>query len=481
MSDSVRRVAIIAAIALAALAAGDAAPAHGASFTVNATHDSPDAAPGDGACADAGGACTLRAAVEETNAFPGADAVSVPAGVYVLTQTAGADGYVVGIGISDDLSLTGAGAANTAIDGGGNPTGILSIFKDLSTGVSADISDISIRNGYGGVGVSARSTLTLRRVAVIGNDGTEGAIRVNGTAHVFDSVIANNLVDPFGAGIFVRGTLTVTNSTISGNRARAGGGIFVDYGTASLTNVTVAGNTGVFGPGGISGSPSAMTLRNTIVANNSGGDCGGGTSLGHNLDSDGTCGLTGPGDRSGVDPQLTGLQNNGGPTLTHGLYPNSPAIDAGDNNGCPATDQRGVARPQGAACDIGAYEYVTPPTAPPAEPTTDTPPPPTDAATEPPTAGPTPKPKGSPSPSASPTPSLNLSSPAGRQRSQPTFAAVLVDVPRQVPAVEEDAGGSVSTMAVGLASVGAMGLAGSAASAGFFWHRRRRHRRRLGQ
>ena len=108
----------------------------------------------------------------------------------------------------------------------------------------------------------------------------------------------------------------------------------------------------------------------------------------------------------GSTPQLTGLQDNGGATLTHGLYPSSPAIDAGDPNACPATDQRGVARPQGAACDIGAYEYVTPPSAPPTEPPTEAPPPP-DPATEPPTSGPTPKPK--PSASASPSPAPNPS------------------------------------------------------------------------
>jgi len=51
------------------------------------------------------------------------------------------------------------------------------------------------------------------------------------------------------------------------------------------------------------------------------------------------------------------LQDNGGDTLTHALLPSSPAIDAGDADNCPATDQRGIPRPQGAGCDIGAYEF----------------------------------------------------------------------------------------------------------------------------
>ena len=106
-----------------------------------------------------------------------------------------------------------------------------------------------------------------------------------------------------------------------------------------------------------------FTLKNTIVANNTpGGDCGNTevTSEGHNLDSDGTCGLSGPGDQSATDPQLGALRDNGGPTFTRALLPGSPAIDAGEDVGCPATDQRGVPRPQGPACDIGAYEATAP-------------------------------------------------------------------------------------------------------------------------
>jgi hypothetical protein len=58
------------------------------------------------------------------------------------------------------------------------------------------------------------------------------------------------------------------------------------------------------------------------------------------------------------DALIGPLADNGGPTLTHALLDGSPAIDAADDAACPATDQRGVPRPQGAACDIGAYEYV---------------------------------------------------------------------------------------------------------------------------
>ena len=136
------------------------------------------------------------------------------------------------------------------------------------------------------------------------------------------------------AGIFTNfGTITITNSTFSGNGASTGGGIFNASGAVDLTNVIIAN------------SPS-------------GGDCSGSiTSLGHNLDSDDTCGLTDTDDLPGADPLLGPLQNNGGATDTHALRRGSPAIDAADNVSALGTDQRGASRPIGADSDIGAYEY----------------------------------------------------------------------------------------------------------------------------
>ena len=102
---------LVPLIALVALAADGASPAQGASFTVDATHDAVDAAPGDGVCADAGGACTLRAAVMETNALPGADEISLPGGTYVLSIP-GADEDAAATGdldIVDDLMIDGGG------------------------------------------------------------------------------------------------------------------------------------------------------------------------------------------------------------------------------------------------------------------------------------------------------------------------------------------------------------------------------------
>src|SRR5205085_2254341 len=93
-------------------------------------------------------------------------------------------------------------------------------------------------------------------------------------------------------------------------------------------------------------------ISNSIVADGStNGNCSGDIQTGgHNLDSDGTCGFHAVSDHSGVDPLLAALADNGGPTDTRALPANSPAVDAGA--GCAATDQRGVGRPAGGACDI---------------------------------------------------------------------------------------------------------------------------------
>jgi len=71
----------------------------------------------------------------------------------------------------------------------------------------------------------------------------------------------------------------------------------------------------------------------------------------NNLIEDGTCSATLSG-----DPLLSGPANFGGETLTFALLPGSPALEAGDTASCPATDQRGISRPQGSGCDIGAFE-----------------------------------------------------------------------------------------------------------------------------
>jgi hypothetical protein len=121
----------------------------------------------------------------------------------------------------------------------------------------------------------------------------------------------------------------------------------------TLLNVTVAGNSGSSAIDNIA----TLNTRNSIFSNAPGGNCSAAlTSQGSNLESADECGLHAAGDQVGKEPMLGPLADNGGQTDTLALLSGSPAIDRG--TACPPTDQRGVARPQGAACDVGAFELV---------------------------------------------------------------------------------------------------------------------------
>jgi hypothetical protein len=159
------------------------------------------------------------------------------------------------------------------------------------------------------------------------------------------------------------------NSTVSGN---VGTGIVNSGWEATLINTTVSANTHLGGGEGIFAGGTQTLLRNSLVTDGCrvGSSGGGITSLGHNIESPSdTCGFDELTDQANVpDPMLGPLQNNGGPTETHALLDGSVAIDVipeaecVDHHGDPLTaDQRGVTRPQGVRCDVGAVEMeVTP-------------------------------------------------------------------------------------------------------------------------
>jgi hypothetical protein len=233
----------------------------------------------------------------------------------------------------------------------------------------------------GGILIGNSAILILIDSAVVGNSANVGGgIMVTGALSMARSTVSGNVATTGqGGGIAITNgdAAAVTNSTVSGNRAETirtglGGGI-ISAGTLTLDSVTVANNRASSG-GGIYQNPAgqvatAATLRDTLVAGNTGGDCAGNAAViaawagNHNLDQDqnGNCGFSAAGDKPGVNPLLGALTNNGGPTNTHALAANSPAINAGDPANCQTTDQRAVARPAG-ACDIGAFEYVAPST-----------------------------------------------------------------------------------------------------------------------
>jgi CSLREA domain-containing protein len=313
-------------------------------------------------------------------------------------------------GDKEGLGLSVMGGGMAAIDGNGAATGdrVLDLASGpTNDGLAFNASRLILKNGAGtlggnvrlgsfanatfsesriednvvpatrGGGIEQGNVLTLIDSTIRGNDSLAGG--GGGIAHqgalttIVRSTISANTTDGRGAGIQSAGETVITNSTISGNRADEGGGGIEDTPTGSVTlqNATVAANTADFDDndpndddngGGILGE---ATLQNTILAQNidasTGGviepDCSGTlTSTGFNLiQSLAGCGLTLNNDLTGINPALPALDDNGGLTETHALPAGSPAVDAGGPAG-PATDQRGIARPQAGRCDIGAFE-----------------------------------------------------------------------------------------------------------------------------
>ncbi|MDQ6804465.1 MAG: hypothetical protein M3065_05765 [Actinomycetota bacterium] len=178
------------------------------------------------------------------------------------------------------------------------------------------------------------------------------------------------------------GGSSLTNVTMSGNSSNYGGAMYVSNSAANpltMVNDTIAFNTASVAAGGIYGARYATPggsggLTNTIVAQNSGGDCAGvggsqftaAEDSGYNADSDGSCfGYAGhpSSDKVGVNTALNPAADNGGPNhvQTDAEHSSSPTVNAGNNAACPTTDARGLTRPQTAAniCDIGAFEVVS--------------------------------------------------------------------------------------------------------------------------
>ena len=282
---------------------------------------------------------------------------------------------VIGSTFSSNQAYLGGGA----ISNGGTMTVTGSTFSSngaqqaggaIENYGTLEVTDSTLEgNGYGvlvggGIYNDYDATLSVRDSTFSGNHAglLGGGIANFGRVSVTDSTFSDNSVNGEGGGILnYSGTLDVTNSTFSGNSSWSGGGGISSGGyyrsgsTVNVTNSTFsennADNGGIFN----NGTLSTLTLKNTIVASSSGVNCinssGSLVDGGGNLSwPDTTC----PG--LNADPLLGPLQDNGGPTQTQALLPGSPAIDAAVLANCPATDQRGVSRPQGAGCDIGAFE-----------------------------------------------------------------------------------------------------------------------------
>ncbi|MFQ6023537.1 MAG: DUF4347 domain-containing protein, partial [Acidiferrobacterales bacterium] len=320
----------------------------------------------------ADGFISLREAIIAVNAGAGGDTIVLPPGTYTLSITgSGEDAAATGdLDILKDVTITGEDAATTVIDAAGID-GVLDVQAGITT-----ISGVSITGGSkllgAGIDTQSAATLNLTDVEIRDNNSTDdgGAIYMLGASNLDRVTFANNTASNDGGAIYFRGAgpAVLTNVTFSGNSATRGGAVY-----NFQTDVTLINNTIVLNSSGIDGQGGgAVTkIQNSILDNIGANSVVTLTSLGSNIDSDGTANGLVDGvnnDQVGtagtpIDPLLGPLQDNGGMTKTHALLAGSPAINAGTAAGAPATDQRGILRD--AAPDIGAFESTssnTPPT-----------------------------------------------------------------------------------------------------------------------
>lgn len=353
-----------------------------ADFLVDSFEEGTDANPGDGFCTTNDGICTIRAAVQEANALPGKQVIALTRSLHMLnfeaetilaalvgsTTTPAEDGAVTGdLDITDDLELVGLSADESVIHANGGDRVI-----DVHSGATVTLRNLGLTGGAaidnleGGGLRNNGGTVLLDRVAVSNNVAGNGGGIANssGSLRIIASSITGNSTTAGGSGggISNEAELVLENVTISGNHADAGGGILAQGGNATLTNVTLYSNSATNAGGGINSDGTSLTMSNTILAGNqaaTGPNCGFAIrSTGHNLLGDLTdCSVLGETVSNVIveDAAMDILSANEADTFSHLPLDTSAAIDAGD---CAvATDQRGVERPVGTACDIGALEY----------------------------------------------------------------------------------------------------------------------------
>ncbi len=263
-----------------------------ANFSVDTTSDTHDATPGDGICADNNGECSLRAAIEETNALAGADNINIPAGTFALTEGA--------LFIFDNLTMVGDTLTTTIVDGSANNgarnfvthgSSVINLaqltIRGATGGGIENFTTLHLSNcrisentrDYGGGGIYSVGDLTIENCFIQDNisSGTTnirgGGIRLGGgTAHIQNSILRNNSVtgnSALGGAIFDWSTdLTIVNSTIENNLAASeGGGIFnTTGGNIHIIGSTIANNEAAYG-GGITNGEN-MTITNSTISGN---------------------------------------------------------------------------------------------------------------------------------------------------------------------------------------------------------------------
>lgn len=341
------------------------------------------------------GAGSLKTVVEAgTTASDGLDRVLTMSGSAVVhiqgVTVRFGNATMGGGGILDNstglLSISGSAlTANHASYGGGideEAGGSVSITgSSISDNTASHFGAGIAQDGPGPIGIS-RSTIEDNTAIW---DGGGIAEEFAAPVTITQSTINGNTAS-YGGGIVEEGgdppsapADTLINDTITDNHAVGGGRVVADTGGGGLDasggggtfvvrNSTISGNTSTVTTGGnIHDDIDPIDLTNTIVAGGSPANCAGGSiffvgghghgsAAGHNLISDATCGASAGGTLVSVNPRLAPLVDAGGSTYTQPLLAGSPALNAAKDAFCPATDQRGIHRPQGPHCDIGAYE-----------------------------------------------------------------------------------------------------------------------------
>lgn len=287
-------------------------------------------------------------------------------------------------------------SANSAAYYGGG------MFNDTSSPKLTHVTFISnIANFYGGGMGNHYSNPTLSKVVFNGNSVT--TYGGGGMYNFISSPILTNVIFNANTAISSGGGMTndgldntsncssiLTYVVFSANSANRGGGMHNNYCSAFLTNVTFSDNSAANSGGGMNNQYKTVSLTNVTFKNNSAGDGGEGGGIRNHLAaltitnsivwgntpsgiyhvgsaanitySDIQGGYEGTGNID-TDPLLGNLADNGGFSQTNALGVGSPAIDTGNPNNCPSTDQRGYYRPidgdenGSAICDMGAYEY----------------------------------------------------------------------------------------------------------------------------
>ncbi len=208
----------------------------------------------------------------------------------------------------------------------------------VASGTEATIEDLNVRYGCATNG---------------------GGISNAGTLHLLRSTVYDNLAGTNGGGIYNSGNLDVADSTLSGNAGGTGGAIFNASGaTLTVRRSTLTGNTASSAQS-IANDGTAQVGGSILASTGAVSQCSTGISTdAANLVSGPDCGLSGV--ISGNPVFVGGLRDNGGATLSYAIAATSPAVNMGYSGAAQCgsqVDQRGRARPAGAACDLGAYEY----------------------------------------------------------------------------------------------------------------------------